>query len=224
MKGYTYSMSYSNWCFVGPHWPVRQKAHFFNVIQTCCCHYSFPINRHVLIKNITSLHWSTHFTNLQMSDLNRRCYYFNDTEILIKCECFWGFFQFFSLLMCKSTAQCWSVFGKYADMWWWQGSLDSGCRFLTMLLCFLTAYEVVVWEYLFQTWFKHTWLTRSHHLCKKWAAFSYAACPAGWFSQNFPFNYLFYSEIELCLGSNFHLPQCLSVYVCLVFIYLRRQK
>lgn len=30
----------------------------------------------------------------------------------------------------------------------------------------LAAYEVVVREYLFPTWFKHTWLTGSHHLCK----------------------------------------------------------
>lgn len=30
-----------------------------------------------------------------------------------------------------------------------------------------TAYAVIIREYLFQTWFKHTWLTGSHDLCKK---------------------------------------------------------
>lgn len=30
----------------------------------------------------------------------------------------------------------------------------------------LAAYEVIVREYLFPTWFKHTWLTGSHNLCK----------------------------------------------------------
>lgn len=96
-----------------------------------------------------------------------------------------------------------------------------------MLLCFLTAYEVVVWEYLFQTWFKRTWLTRSHHLCKKWAVFSHAACPAGCFSHNFPFHYLFYSEIELCLGStvtSIYPGACLYMYVLSLFISVGKSR
>lgn len=35
------------------------------------------------------------------------------------------------------------------------------------VLCFLTAHEVFVREYLLQTGFKHTGFTGSHHLCKK---------------------------------------------------------
>lgn len=45
---------------------------------------------------------------------------------------------------------------------------DGCCYDWQPLMCFLIAYEVVIREYLFQTWFKHTWLTRSHHLCKKY--------------------------------------------------------
>jgi len=40
-----------------------------------------------------------------------------------------------------------------------------GC--VCVCLCFLAVYEVVFREYLFQTWFKHTWLTGSHDLCEK---------------------------------------------------------
>lgn len=28
------------------------------------------------------------------------------------------------------------------------------------------AHKVIVWEYLFETWLEHTWISRSHHLCE----------------------------------------------------------
>lgn len=95
-------------------------------------------------------------------------------------------------------------------MWWWRGSLESDCSFLTdaFVLFFVTAYEVIVREYLFQTWFKHTWLTWSHHLCEKWAFFFHAACPACLFSQKF-------SVFDSCYIEKYNFIEVVtSIYPC----------
>lgn len=79
---------------------------------------------------------------------------------------------------------------------------------------FLIAYEVVVREYLFQTWFKHTWLTGSHHLCK-----TCHGVTARLSSPNFP-------VLDCCLMFRTFCKVVISIYPCVcmhVCLYLSPQ-